>query len=108
MEIMEISMTKKYWLSFCQSFGNITAIRTYGNGDNRITEIQMRDDNTGMPHFCRIENFDKLVKERPGEDDSSVYETIEKNRQEMEKAADDGTQLDLFDMLRAGMPGFDD
>lgn len=100
---MTLSFGKKYWLSFCQSYGYFAAVRKYGREQEELVMYQFNDASTGIPHFCYQDSLEILVKEAPSsEEESAVLKKIEENKQKQKTLVNEeleAGQLDFFNML---------
>lgn len=96
---MAMMTGKRYWLTFCQSYGYLVAIRKITTGAGEIVQYQFNDEDTGMPHFCLQENVEALVGDEPSDKDMAVLSRIEENRQEYEASSIEFEQMDMFAML---------
>lgn len=96
---MVISYGKKYWLSFCGSYGYFAAIRKTGTEPNDIVMYQFNDASTGIPHFCYQNKIDELIKEEPSDSDSDVLKKIEETKKKLIEDTKEDEQLSLFSMM---------
>lgn len=96
---MVISYNKKYWLSFCGSYGVFAGIRKFGREADEIVMYQFNDAETGIAHFCYESSLDKFIKEAPSSEDDAVLKKIEETKQKLIDETRPDEQLDFFNML---------
>lgn len=96
---MVISFNKKYWLTFCGSYGTFAGIRKNGFDKDEMVMYQFNDAETGIAHFCYETNLDELVKEAPSSEDDAVIKKIEESRQKAIDETRPDEQLDFFNLL---------
>lgn len=96
---MVISYGKKYWLSFCGSYGYFAAVRKTGREPNELVMYQFNDATTGIAHFCYQSNLDELVKEAPSSEDDAVIKKIEESKQKLIDETREDEQMDFFAMI---------
>lgn len=96
---MNISFGKKYWLTFCGSYGVFSGIRKMGRDEDELVMYQFNDAETGIAHFCYQNNLDEFVKEQPMAEDEAVIKKIEETKQKLIEETKPDEQMDFFAML---------